>query len=83
MYSAEQIPDMTDGVCFMGNLREETIPVPDEEPLRREFDDFFGAVFQGTKPIVDGDRALRAMKALELVGRSINESGAVVKGKML
>ena len=79
MYSAEQIPDMTDGVCFMGNLREETIPIPDEEPLRREFDDFFSSILQGTKPIVDGDRALRAMKALELISRSIAAGGAIVE----
>lgn len=81
MYSAEQIPAMTDGVCFMGNLREETIAIPDEEPLRREFDDFFSSVLQGTKPIVNGDRALRAMKALELVGRSITAGGAVIEGE--
>ncbi len=79
MYSAEQIPDMTDGVCFMGNLREETIPIPDEEPLRREFDDFFSSILQGTKPIVDGDRALRSMKALELISRSIAAGGAMVE----
>ena len=70
---------MTDGVCFMGNLREETIPIPDEEPLRREFDDFFQSILKGTTPIVDGERALRAMKALALVSRSINEDGAVVE----
>ena len=83
MYSAEQIPAMTDGVCFMGNLTEETIPVPDEEPLRREFDDFFRSILQETKPLVDGERAMLAMKALALVSLSINESGAVVRGNML
>jgi virulence factor len=81
VYRAEQIPDMTDGVCFMGNLQEETIPVPGEEPLRREFDDFLSSVFQGTKPIVDGDRALQAMKALELIGRSIAAGGSVIEGE--
>jgi virulence factor len=80
LYSAEELPTMTDGVCFMGNLREETIPIPDEEPLRREFDDFFKSILKGTTPIVDGERALRAMKALALVSRSINEGGAVVDG---
>lgn len=72
---------MTDGVCFMGNLREETIPIADEEPLRREFDDFFESVVQGTTPIVDGERALQAMKALTLVSRSIDKCGAVVDGR--
>ena len=80
LYSAEELPTMTDGVCFMGNLREETIPIPGEEPLRREFDDFFKSILKGTTPIVDGERALRAMKALALVSRSINEGGAVVDG---
>lgn len=81
IYSAEQIPAMTDGVCFMGNLREETISISDEEPLRREFDDFFGSILQGTKPIVDGDRALRAMKVLGLVSRSIAAGGAMIAGE--
>jgi len=81
VYSAEQMPAMTDGMCFMGNLREERIPIPDEEPLRREFDDFFSSVFQGTKPIVNGDRALRSMKALELISRSIAAGGSVIEGE--
>ncbi len=80
-FSAEQLPAMTDGVCFMGNLREETIPVPDEEPLRREFDDFLGSIIRGTKPIVDGDRALHAMKVLALVSRSIAAGGSVIEGE--
>jgi predicted dehydrogenase len=71
---------MTDGVCFMGNLREETVPIPDEEPLRREFDDFFKSIEQGTTPVVDGQRALQAMRALTLVSRSIRKCGAVVDG---
>jgi len=79
VYSAEQLPAMIDGVCFMGNFRQETIQVPEEEPLRREFNDFFGAIQQGSKPIVDGQRALRALKALTLVGRSISEGGATVE----
>jgi len=79
VYSAEQLPAMIDGVCFMGNIRQETIQVPEEEPLRREFDDFFRAIQQGSKPIVDGQRALRALKALTLVGRSISEGGATVE----
>ncbi len=81
MYSAEQIPAVADGVCFMGNLREEPIPIPDEEPLRREFDDFFKSILQGTKPLVDGERALQAMKALALVGRSIAAGGAMIQGQ--
>jgi virulence factor len=81
MYSAEQLPAMTDGVCFMGNLREETISVPNEEPLRREFDDFFRSILQGTKPLVDGDRALRAMKALALVSRSISAGGEMIEAE--
>ncbi len=80
VYSAEQLPAMTDGVCFMGNLREETVPIPVEEPLRREFDDFFKSIAQGTTPVVDGQRALQAMRALTLVSRSINKCGAVVDG---
>ena len=50
----------------MGNLRQEDVPVPDEEPLRRELDDFFRAIREGNTPLVDGKRGLRPWKHLLL-----------------
>ncbi len=79
VYSAEQLPSMTDGVCFMGNLRAENVPIPNEEPLQREFDDFFRSILQGTRPVVDGERGLQAMNALDLVSRSIAAGGVLIE----
>jgi predicted dehydrogenase len=77
-HTAEQLPAMSDGVCLMGDIRTESVPVPDEEPLWVEIEDFLGAVSNGEKPVVDGHRALAAMKALDLVARSIASHGAVI-----
>ncbi len=63
----------------MGNLRQEDVPVPDEEPLRRELDDFFQAIREGNTPLVDGKRGLRALEALALVEQSLAAGGAVVE----
>ena len=58
----------------MGEVRCEEVPVPDEEPLRREIDDFIQAVRGGETPLVDGERALKAMKALDRVSQSISNN---------
>jgi predicted dehydrogenase len=79
VHTAEQLPEMTDGVCLMGGIRSEFVAVPDEEPLWVEIEDFVRAVTTGEKPVVDGNRALAAMKALDLVARSIAASGAVIE----
>jgi predicted dehydrogenase len=71
VYTAEQVPTKGLDVCLMGNIRCEEIAVPDEEPLQREIEDFIQAIREGRRPIVDGERALKAMKALDLVAQSI------------
>ena len=79
VHTADQLPELDNGVCLMGNIRSESVPVPDEEPLWVEIADFIHAVCNGQKPVVDGTRALEAMKALELIGRSIAQSGALIE----
>lgn len=81
VYSANQIPSVDEGICTMGEIRSESIPLSDEEPLRREFADFFKAVRDGTKPLVDGERALRGLQALEYVARAIAEAKIVEVGQ--
>ena len=76
---AEHLPSTTAGVCFMGEITSESIPLHREEPLRCEIEDFFRAIRRGEPPVVDGDRAVRDMKALALIARSISEGGAVVE----
>ncbi len=78
VYTAEELPTAENNVCIMGNIQREDIPVPDEEPLRRELEDFFRAIREGSPPLVDGERGLRALEALALVERSIAARGAVV-----
>jgi len=79
VYSAEQMPTAENDVCVMGNFQKEEVFVPDEEPLRRELEDFFRAIREGNRPVVDGERGLRALEALALVEQSIAERGAVVE----
>jgi len=71
VYTADQLPAMETGLCLMGNIRREEIPVPDEEPLRREIDDFLQSVRTGIPPLVDGERALKAMRVLDRVGAAM------------
>ncbi len=78
VFSAEEIPSLEHGLCTMGEIRREEISAPDDEPLRRELEDFFRAIRLGTSPLVDGDRAVRAMKALDLIARAI-ERGVTVQ----
>jgi virulence factor len=73
VYTAEELPVAAAGVCLMGNIRMETISVADEEPLRRELEDFFQAIRGGTPPLVDGPRGLAALEALELVSRALEK----------
>jgi predicted dehydrogenase len=79
MHTAEQLPAMTDGICLMGEIRAEQIAIPDEEPLRRELEDFFGAVKDQAAPIVHGQRALAAMETLDLVAKSIVAGGKILE----
>ncbi len=79
MHTAEQLPAMTDGLCLMGEIRAEQILIPDEEPLRRELEDFFRAVKDQAAPIVHGQRALAAMETLDLLGKSIAAGGKILE----
>jgi virulence factor len=79
--SADQLPEMGNGACFMTGIRDEAVAVPDEEPLRCEMEDFVRAVKQGHKPIVHAERALAAMKVLDLVRRSIAAGGEVIRAE--
>jgi predicted dehydrogenase len=79
VYTAEELPALENGVCMMGNVQKQDILVPDEEPLRRELEDFFRAIREGEQPLVDGERGLRALEALALVERSIAARGAVIE----
>lgn len=71
VYTADQLPALEDGVCLMGNIRREEIPVLDLEPLRREIDDFLQSIRTGTKPVVDGERALKAMQVLDRIAAAM------------
>jgi predicted dehydrogenase len=77
VFSASEIPSVDEGLCTMGEIRSESIPLSDEEPLRRELEDFFKAVRENSPPLVGGDRALRALQALEHVARAIAEARTI------
>jgi predicted dehydrogenase len=79
VYKAEELRATESDVCIMGNIQKEDVSVPDEEPLRRELEDFFLAIREGRRPLVDGERGLRALEALALVEQSIAARGAVVE----
>jgi len=71
------VPQTPNGSPQSGAIRTVEVPVPDEEPLRRELEDFFRSVREGTKPLVDGERALRAMMVLDLVRKSVDSGHEV------
>lgn len=73
--TAEAFPAGDDGVCFMRDITSEEVPVPEEEPLRRELEDFIRAVRERRSPLVDGERALKALRALEQVADSMDRAG--------
>ncbi len=72
VHTAEELPAGRAGVCLMGKIIEETIPLPPDEPLRVELEDFFAAIRDNRPPIVDGKRALAALEVLELVRSGMN-----------
>lgn len=80
VYTAEQLPAMADGVCLMGGIQCEEVSLLKEEPLRRELENFFSAVRGGVRPLVDGNRALKALRAVSLIARSIEENGREIRG---
>jgi predicted dehydrogenase len=62
----------------MGDIHVAEVPIPQEEPLRVELQDFFAAIREDRPPLVDGKRALAGMRALEVVARSISERREIV-----
>ncbi|MEW6352637.1 MAG: Gfo/Idh/MocA family oxidoreductase [Thermodesulfobacteriota bacterium] len=64
---AADIPVVGEGLCSMGEIRSEHVPLTPQEPLRREFADFFGAISTGTQPVVHGERGLLALKTIEAI----------------
>ncbi len=74
VHSAETLPQMDNGVCFMGEVTTRELPVLDEEPLGKELGDFFNAVRNNSRPIVSGERALEALKALEMIARAVESA---------
>jgi predicted dehydrogenase len=78
VHTAEELPALEHGVCFMGAVRSEEVPIPKDEPLSVELEDFFAAIREDRMPLVDGKRALAGMKALDLVARSVSEGREIV-----
>lgn len=60
------------GTCVMRDFHVEEIEIENKEPLLLEIKEFIDCVRSGQKPIVDGERALKAMKAIELVANAIH-----------
>ncbi len=65
------------GTCVMRDFHVEEIDVENKEPLRLEIEEFIDCVCSGRKPTVDGERALKAMKAIELVANAIRSGQTV------
>jgi hypothetical protein len=65
VYKAEELPATENDVCIMGNIQKEDVPVPDEEPLRRELT-LFSSDQEGRRPLVDG-KGTAGSEALALV----------------
>jgi UDP-2-acetamido-3-amino-2,3-dideoxy-glucuronate N-acetyltransferase len=56
----------------------EIIEVPEEEPLRRECQDFLDCIKNRTKPRVDGTKGLKVLEVLEYCQKSLEENGKPV-----
>ncbi|MFZ0739675.1 MAG: Gfo/Idh/MocA family oxidoreductase [Candidatus Acidiferrales bacterium] len=56
----------------------QVIPLPKEEPLRRECQHFIDCVREGGRPRTDGESALRVLEVLDACERSLRERGTPV-----
>jgi UDP-2-acetamido-3-amino-2,3-dideoxy-glucuronate N-acetyltransferase len=56
----------------------QVIPIPKEEPLRKECEHFLECVRTVTKPRTNGEDALHVLEVLDACGRSLNQNGARV-----
>jgi UDP-2-acetamido-3-amino-2,3-dideoxy-glucuronate N-acetyltransferase len=56
----------------------QVIPIPKEEPLRKECEHFLECVRTVGKPRTSGEDALQVLEVLDACGRSLNQNGARV-----
>jgi UDP-2-acetamido-3-amino-2,3-dideoxy-glucuronate N-acetyltransferase len=54
------------------------VPIPKEEPLRRECEHFLECVRTGARPRTSGEDALHVLEVLDACERSLNQNGARV-----
>ena len=57
----------------------EVVPLPAEEPLRRECEHFLQCVATGATPRTDGENGIQVLQVLEACGRSLGQNGVPVE----
>jgi UDP-2-acetamido-3-amino-2,3-dideoxy-glucuronate N-acetyltransferase len=57
----------------------QVVPLPKEEPLRRECEHFLDCVRTGQNPRTDGESGVKVLQVLEACGRSLNQRGLPVE----
>ncbi len=77
VHRSENLTIEKSGTCVMRGFHVEEIEIENKEPLRLEIEEFVNCVRSGAKPIVDGERALKAMKAIELVANAIHRGQTI------
>ena len=53
----------------------QVIPIPKEEPLRKECEHFLDSVGKTSRPRTDGEAGLRVLEVLDACSRSLNQNG--------
>jgi UDP-2-acetamido-3-amino-2,3-dideoxy-glucuronate N-acetyltransferase len=53
----------------------QVIPIPKEEPLRKECEHFLDSVGNASRPRTDGEAGLRVLEVLDACSRSLNQNG--------
>lgn len=71
VHRASEAPKVEEGSYSMGAIGCEDIPLPTEEPLRRELSDFFDSIASNRSPVVDGERGLLALRTVEQIEASM------------
>jgi UDP-2-acetamido-3-amino-2,3-dideoxy-glucuronate N-acetyltransferase len=56
----------------------QVIPLPKDEPLRKECEHFLECVVKGSRPLTHGESGLRVLEVLDACGRSLNQGGSPV-----
>ena len=70
--------DWHDRVPVAHKAEGEVIPLPKEEPLRRECEHFLHCVESRQTPLTDGRNGVRVLEVLDACGRSLQENGRLV-----